>query len=156
MDFGGAESLYEDDDKENEVVIPIGQQTSEGQPSAVQQDRRVRQKTSAQLKNRQLSMGYHHNHLSPLPSNWVYPKQMTLVQLINLWLLGNPKENIPPLKTLNPCLVYHFDDKGRLLSQMKQGETSVCFHIFDFHLLPLYSLSYVYSTVSWARAQSLA
>jgi len=24
MDFGGAESLYEDDDKENEVVIPIG------------------------------------------------------------------------------------------------------------------------------------
>ena len=112
MDFGSAKALYEDDDKENEVVIPIGQQTSEGQLSAVQQDRQVCHKTSAQLKKWQLLMGFHHNHLSPLPSNWVYPKQMTLVQLTNLWLLGSSKENIPPLKTLSPCLVYQFDKRG--------------------------------------------
>ena len=92
MEFGGAEGLYEDDNEENEVVIQIGQQTSEGQPSAAQQDQQVRQKTTDQLKNRQLLMGYHHNHLSPLPSNWVYPKQMTLIQLINLWLLVSPNK----------------------------------------------------------------
>ena len=150
-DFGDVEALYKDDDEKNEVVIPIVQHTSEGQllaaQQAAQQDWQVRQKTSAWLKKRQFLMGYHCNHLRPLPSNWVYPKQMVLDQLINLCLLGSPKENILPLKTLSPCLVYHFNKKECWRLTMKQSETSICFHIFAFHLLPHYLLSYVASTV---------
>ena len=61
-------------------------------------DRIVRQKTSKQMKSRTLNMGYHHVKLNPLPSTWQYPNFCTVIQLMNLWLIGKMKENIPPLE----------------------------------------------------------
>ncbi len=45
---------------------------------------------------------------------------MTLIQLINLWLIGIREQNIPPLATLNPALVKHFDNGARKLSKIKR------------------------------------
>ena len=140
VDFGGggtSASLYEDFDEENEIVIPIRQHTRPVQTSAVQHaslvqhNKKMRKKSRDQLMKRTLTMGFHHNHLSPLPSSWEYPKQMTLIQLINMWLLGSLKDNIPPLKTLSAHLVCHFDKKGRSLSMMKQGNLFIYAHDFN-------------------------
>ena len=53
-----------------------------------------------QLKKREFKIGYHHNKLNPLPSNFVFPK-MTPPQLITNWFLGNVEGNIPPYWSLN-------------------------------------------------------
>ena len=45
---------------------------------------------------------------------------MTLISMINLWLLGNRKENIPPLSKFSSNLVSHFDTGGKKLSKMRQ------------------------------------
>jgi hypothetical protein len=55
--------------------------------------------------------------LNPLPPTWVY-QTMNCIQLINLWLLGAPAENVTPLKNLTSKHVLHFDDTGANLSRM--------------------------------------
>ena len=45
---------------------------------------------------------------------------MTLMQLISIWCLGNPEDNIPPLSKFNTSLVEHFDKQGKRLSKMRQ------------------------------------
>ena len=54
-------------------------------------DRIVRQKNSKQMKSCTLTMGYHHGKLNPLPSTWQYLNGCTVIQLMNLWLVGNRK-----------------------------------------------------------------
>ena len=44
--------------------------------------------SSAALKKQEFLVGYHHNHLNPLPSNFVFPK-MTPLQLITNRFLGD-------------------------------------------------------------------
>ena len=45
---------------------------------------------------------------------------MNCIQLINLWLLGAPAENLTPLKNLTSKHVLHFDDTGANLSRMRR------------------------------------
>ena len=80
----------------------------------------VRECTKKQLEKRQLSIGFHHGQLNPLPSAWRYPHGMTLIQLMNLWLIGIREDNVPPLAMVSPALVSHFDDKSRQYSRMRQ------------------------------------
>ena len=54
-------------------------------------DRIVRQKTSKKMKSCTLNMGYHHVKLNPLTSTWQDPNGCTVIQLMNLWLIGNRK-----------------------------------------------------------------
>ena len=67
-----------------------------------------------------MKTGYHHSFWNPLPSSWVYPKGLTVIELCNLWLLGNKKESVPPLRTLKPSLVKHFDKEAKEYSKMKR------------------------------------
>ena len=83
-------------------------------------DQLTSKRTSQQLKARKLTLGYHHGILNPLPSTWRYPKGITLIQLINLWLLGVIDQNVPPLRKVSTRWVYHFDPKARDYSKMKQ------------------------------------
>ena len=63
------------DEEEEEVVIPFIDEATANQLS--------RERTKKQLKTRQYTVGFHHGKLNPLPSNWRYPKGLTLIQLIN-------------------------------------------------------------------------
>ena len=109
---GGGFVEYEDD-----IIIEIPNESP--QQSAAVQDRNVRRKTARQMENRILTMGHHHGSLNPLPSTWRYLKELNVIQLMNLWLLGNKQEKVPPLEMLESRYVDHFDKKGRSLSKMK-------------------------------------
>ena len=102
------------DIEEEEIVIT----SAEPQPPDVIK-RAIRKETKRQLKKRKLTVGFHHGMLNPLPPTWVYPK-MNCIQLINLWLLGAPAENVTPLKNLTSKHVLHFDDTGANLSRMRR------------------------------------
>ena len=73
-------------------------------------DKILRQKTSKQMKSFTLTMGYHHGKLNPLPSTWKYPNGCTVIQLMNLWLIGNRKENVPPLAISGTDLVSNINN----------------------------------------------
>jgi hypothetical protein len=45
---------------------------------------------------------------------------MSVIHLINMWLLGNKKENVPPLKLLSSGNVDHLKSGPGNLSKMKQ------------------------------------
>ena len=81
--------------------------------------RLVHQLTQQQIAKRTMKVGFHHGHFSPLPASWRYPKGLTVIQLINLWLIGSPKESVPPLGKLNCALVKHINKRGMNRSKMK-------------------------------------
>ena len=80
-------------------------------------DRIVRQKTRKQMKSCTLTMGYHHGKLNPLPSTWLYPNGFTVIQLMYLWLIGNRKDNVPPLAISGADLVSHIDNGSRIFQK---------------------------------------
>ena len=77
-------------------------------------DRILRQKNSKQIKSRTLTMGYHHGKLNSFPSTWQYPNGCTVIQLMNLWLIGKRKENVLPLEIAGADLVSHIDNGSRI------------------------------------------
>ena len=80
----------------------------------------IREKTATQIKKRKLTVGWHHGKLNPLPSTWEFPKNTTLINMMNMWLLGNKKENVPPFKFLSSSNVKHLKASPSTLSKMKQ------------------------------------
>ena len=88
-------------------------------------DRIVRQKNSKQRKSRTLTMGCHHCKLNPLPSTWQYTNGFTVIQLMKLCLIGNRKENVPPLAIAGADSVSHIDDGSRIFSKMRQVMSKV-------------------------------
>ena len=76
------------------------------------------QKNSKQMKGCTLTMGYHHGKLNPLPSTWQYPNGCTMIQLMNLWLIGNRYENVLPLKISGADLVSHIDNGSSIVSKL--------------------------------------
>ena len=79
----------------------------------------IQQRTQEQLTSRKLKVGYHHGKFNPLPASWRYPPGLTLIQLINLWLIGSPKEHVPQLRKIPTSLLTHFDKRGKTRSKMK-------------------------------------
>ena len=77
------------------------------------------------MKSRTLTMGCHHGKLNPLISNWQYPNSCTVIQLTNLWLIGNRKENVPPLAIAGADLVSHIDNGSGIFSKMRQVMSKV-------------------------------
>ena len=88
-------------------------------------DRIVCQKTSKQMKSCILTMGYHHGKLNPFPSTWQYPNGCTLIQIMNLWLIGNGKDNLPPLAIDGVDLVSQIDNGSRIFSKIRQVMSKV-------------------------------
>ena len=120
VDFGGSGAAIIDDeesDEEEDIVLTIEQEDKT--TAARKRAKIIRERTAQQLQQRKRLVGYHHGHYSVLPSTWQYPKACTVVQLCNLWLLGIPKESVPPLRKVTPVLVKHFDKNARKLSAMR-------------------------------------
>ena len=88
-------------------------------------DRIVRQKTIKQMKSFTVTMGYYHGKLNTLPSTWQYPNGCTVIQLMNLSLIGYRKENVPPLEIYGADLVSHIDNGSRIFSKMRQVVSKV-------------------------------
>jgi hypothetical protein len=109
-EFSGEYNIMDEEEEEDEVVIPFIDEATANQLS--------RERTKKQLKTRQYTVGFHHGKLNPLPSNWRYPKGLTLIQLINLWLIGVRDQNVPPLIQLDSIYVQHFDAGGKKFSKM--------------------------------------
>lgn len=49
-----------------------------------------------------------------------YPKKMNLKEMIDLWLVGNRAEHVPPFRVVSPKQVQHFDRKGKRYHDMKR------------------------------------
>ena len=77
-------------------------------------DRILRHKNSKQMKSRILNMGYQYGKLNPFPSTWQYPNVCTAIQLMNLWLIENRTENVPPLEIAGSDLVSHIYNGSRI------------------------------------------
>ena len=128
-DDGGVVDLEEDiiiqieDFEVDEAITTAGganNDTNMSSLSTAVKDGIVRRRTQQQLEKRKLTIGYHHGRLNPLPSSWTFPKGFTVIQLTNMWLLGNQKKHVPPMGMMEPEYIKHIDPKGRRYSKMKQ------------------------------------
>ena len=59
--------------------------------SAMTQASIIRDRTTQQFKKQKLTVGLHHGKLNPLPSTWKFSKGLTMINLINMFLMGNRK-----------------------------------------------------------------
>lgn len=85
-------------------------------------DAAVKEKTKQQLEQRKknpMLCGVHNGMLNPLLPGWRYPTKMSLEQMVRLWLVGAPAENVPPLKFISSAHVRHFDEGSRRYHDMK-------------------------------------
>ena len=103
-------------DEEENVVLELDRP----ERLADQQARFVWQRTKEQLSSRKMKVGFHHGHFNVLPASWRYPHTLTVIQLINIWLIGMEKEHVPPLRKINSIHVEHFDKGRRIYSKMKK------------------------------------
>ena len=101
-----------EDEEDTEIVIPILSESTA--------DQLAQERTKKKLMERKFTIGFHHGKLNPLPSTWRYPKGITLIHLINLWLIGQKDDNVPPMRKWSPQYVSHFDHNGRNYSKFKQ------------------------------------
>ena len=112
---GGYVSAAEEEEEED-IVLEL----DEPQRMAPRNRARIiRERTKEQLKKRKIMVGFHHGRFNPLPASWRYPSGLTVIQLINLWLIGSEKEHVPPLHRLPTSLISHIDKYGRTRSKMK-------------------------------------
>ena len=83
------------------------------------------QRSKQLVKKRTQKVGFHHGHFNPLPVHWRIPKGMTVIQLMNLWLVGSAKDSVPPLRKLSGIHLKHLDPRGRVRSKMRTLMTLV-------------------------------
>ena len=106
-----------DEEEEEDIVLALDE--PEHMPPR-KRARIIQQHTQEQLSNRTVKCGYHHGLFNPLPSTWSYPKGLTVIQLMNLWLIGSKRESVPPFRRLSTAQVAHFDAGGKTKSKMNQ------------------------------------
>ena len=80
----------------------------------------IRDRTTQQLKKQKLTVGLYHGKLNPLPSIWEFPKRLTMINLMNMWLMGNIKENTPPLHYITKHHIEHIKNGPNNLSKLRQ------------------------------------
>ena len=71
-----------------------------------------------QRKKQGAVVGYHHGRLNVLPALYRYPEKMNLIQMMTLYLMGNPKEGVVALRYCRAPDVTHFDEGGQRLARM--------------------------------------
>ena len=111
----GHDSGCVSDNEEEDIVLALDE------PERMAPNKRARiikELTTHQLASRKIKVGYHHGQFNPLPASWKLPKGLTVIQLVNLWLVGSKKEHVPPLRRLSPRLMKHIDKKGKIRSKM--------------------------------------
>ena len=103
------------DNEEEDIVLALDEP---GKMAPAKRARIIKQVTNEQLANRKIKVGFHHGHFNPLPASWKMPNGLTVIQLVNLWLVGSKTEHVPPLRRLSPLLMKHVDKKGKIRSKM--------------------------------------
>ena len=86
------------------------------------------------MKKRKIIVGFHHGKLNPLPSNWNFPKRLTVIALINMWHRGSTRDNVPAFKYLSAYNVAHIK-QGKHTSQLMpklMGKLKVFAEEMDF------------------------
>ena len=116
VEFDAGGGCVSDDDEEEDIAVALDE--PENMPPR-KRARIIQRRTNEQLAARTITVGFHHGHLNPLPSSWKYPKHLTVIQLINLWLVGAKEEKVPALRKLITKHVLHFDEKGKTRSKMR-------------------------------------
>lgn len=111
--IGGIIEYNYDVVEEDDIVLTV-------EETANMQHHLVRQRSQTQYAKRRFKAGYCKGRWTTVPNGWVYPEKMNLIQMITLFLMGNPAEHVPPLKTLSPKDVNHCDRGGADLSRMKR------------------------------------
>lgn len=111
--IGGIIEYNYDVVEEDDIVLTV-------EETANMQHHLVRQRSQTQYAKRRFKAGYCKGRWTTVPNGWVYPEKMNLIQMITLFLMGNPAEHVPPLKTLSPRDVNHCDHGGADLSRMKR------------------------------------
>ena len=94
--------------------------------SAMKQASIIRDRMTQQLKKQKLTVGLHQGKLNPLPITWEFPKGFTVINLMNMWLMENRKENIPPLQYLTKPRVEQIKNghknSSKMIQVMKQAK----------------------------------
>ena len=80
----------------------------------------IQDRTTQQSKNQKMTVGLHHGKLNLLPSTWEFPRGLTMINLMNMWLTENRKENTPPLQYLAKPHVDHIKNGPNNLSKIRQ------------------------------------
>ena len=72
----------------------------------------------------------HHGKLNLLLSTWEFPKGLTMINLMNMWLMGNIKENTPPLHYITKHHIEHIKNGPNNVSKIRQVMKQVnCFKL---------------------------
>ena len=106
----------EDEDYLEEVVVEAGVLDEQALDIAI---KKRRKEILSQRRRVGMTVGFHNGVLNPLLPDWKYPNKMNLREMISLWLMGAPNDDVPPLRVLIASQVNHFDSGGRNLNQMK-------------------------------------
>ena len=88
--------------------------------SAMTQASINRDRTTQKFKKQTFTVGLNNGKLNPLPSTWEFPKGLTMINLMNMWIMVNRKENIPPLQYLTNPHVEHIKNGPNNLSKIRQ------------------------------------
>ena len=80
----------------------------------------IRDKMTQELRKRKLTVGLQNGNLNPLPSTWEFSEGFTMINLMNMWFMGNRKENTPPLQYLTKPHGEHIKHGPNNLTKMRQ------------------------------------
>ena len=69
--------------------------------------------------NLELLWGIHHGKLNPLPANWDFPVQSSILEVIKLWLVGDAERKIPPFLYIQSRDVCHIKSGTGYLSKYR-------------------------------------
>lgn len=67
----------------------------------------------------ELLWGVHHGKLNPLPAGWEFPISSSIIEALNLWLLGEPERNIPPFRYIHSSYVGYLKSGTGYLSKLR-------------------------------------
>ena len=101
---GGA--IIDEDDWFGDNNEAEGEVTEDSEERRLQRKRKEHQLSADLVKRRKYLIGYHHNKLNVLPRNFTFTS-MTPLMLVQCWLLGSGRHNIPPLAQLDSKNVAH-------------------------------------------------
>ena len=76
-------------------------------------------KMTACYRNLELLWGIHHGKLNPLPADWTFPSQVSMLEVLHLWFLGEPERKIPPLDYMHSSYVTYIKSGTGYLSKLR-------------------------------------
>ena len=82
------------EERDNDYCCAIGESRNPFL-SDMTQESIIRDRMTQQMKKKKWMVSFHHGKLNPLPSTWEFPKGLTMINLMNMWLMGKRKRKHP-------------------------------------------------------------